>query len=77
MLLHFETTILNNLILTEEENNKINELFIKQRKILKGIAEPFKLLKKIESVALSLKNLLGDSQGFYLIEEYFTKAIIN
>lgn len=61
--------------LTGIELVHINSIFTEQRKYLKSIVEPYKLLKRIEAVALSLKDLTGDPSSLKLIEKEFIKTL--
>ena len=64
-----------NVRLTDDEIAQINCIFTNQRQFLKGVVEPYKLLKRIEGVALSLKSLIGDSSALSVIEEYFVETM--
>lgn len=63
-------------LLNEEEEKLLNEAFTKQRKIFKGRIPPYRLLKAMESLYLSLKHITGSSESIELISTVFSKHLI-
>lgn len=59
-----------NIKLTSLEEKNINEFFIELRNDFKGIIEPYRLLRTIEALYLSIKGLIGEGEIISTLRKY-------